>query len=454
MNRQIVRWALALGFLGSVAMPLQAELGSGLIDALVKKGVLTYQEGEDIRAEMASEYKSTPGGMLTYGSSAVKGLKLYGDARVRYQYDNERAQGNLLGNNAAGSDRSRSRYRFRARIGADYKFSQNWSAGVRLETEPGNARSTNSDFGNGFSGFDTAVGLGLVYLQYTTTSPELFGWSFADMFDLRMGKHLHPFYINGVNNFWWDSDTNPEGFSQQIGWKNVGVDGMDVTLRGGQYIYSSNDNAGTTRTNARFENDVFMFVAQLEGKYEWEKGHNVRVAPTYYGYTGGYLSGGAATIPGTTRATDLNHMHFFVLPMEVNIVAAERPLKFYGTFGLNMAEDRFNTSRNIDNTKLPIMFNVGATYGSTKKKGNWSITGEYRFVETGAYNPNLADSDFFVGNTNGHGPIASASYAFTDNIVGAVTYFHAWNVSPDLNISDTAALTSAQVLQVDLSWRF
>jgi polyhydroxyalkanoate synthesis regulator phasin len=50
--------------------------GGALIDALVKKGVLSSQEGEDIRSEMMNDYAGTPGGFLSVGSGAVKGLKL------------------------------------------------------------------------------------------------------------------------------------------------------------------------------------------------------------------------------------------------------------------------------------------------------------------------------------------------------------------------------------------
>jgi hypothetical protein len=466
MNRQIIRWALALAFTGFGVTALQAQGDGGpLIDALVKKGVLSSQEGEEIRSEMLADYGSTPGGMLTYGSSAVKGLKLYGDARVRYQYDNNRPQGNLAAT-AAGNDRSRSRYRYRARLGADYLFTENWKAGIRLETEQ-SATSTNANFGSGFNKADDTVFFGLVYLQYETSSPQVFGLDVADYFDLRLGKHLHPFYINGVNGFWWDTDSNPEGFSQQIAWRKVAGEKLDFTLRGGQYLFSSNDSANTTSAQSELENDLWMFVAQFEANYEWASKSGVKIAPTLYAQTGGYISNGGAAIPAVSNATELQDLTMFILPAEVYFNVWERPLAIYGTFGINIADDRTAQIAGVNGgavngrTEQPIMWNAGVRYGQNRAKGQWQVIGEYRYAETGSANPYLMDSDFYEGLTNGHGPIVSASYSFTDNIVGTVTYFHALNIDQDLASNMRGAPgsagttpTSSQVLQVDLSWRF
>ena len=461
MNRQIVRWALALALSGLAASSLKADsLGSGLIDALIKKGVLTNQEGEDIRAEMASEYKSTAGGILSYGSSSVKGLKLYGDARVRYQYTDE------ITNNTGAISTNRNRYRYRVRVGADYAFSENWKAGVRLESA-NSATSTNVDFGS--RNEKQALQIGLVYLQYTTSTPALFGFEFADMFDLRLGKHLHPFYFNGVNGFIWDTDTNPEGLSQQVGWKDVaGVEKLDITARAGQYIFNDRLDSQAISTN-KGPDDEFMFVGQLEGKYEWASKTGVKVAPLYMGVLASSNAEGTPnSIPGQANTTfdDHSHHHLIAVPAEVYWNMWGQPWKAYGTYGINLAGNprttlvTNNVRRDRDFSQL---FNLGLTVGSTSKKGAWSVTGEYRYVEAGAANAYLLDSDFNGGFTNAEGFILSSSYAFTNNIVGAVTFFNSNNIDKTLAIPGGAAGTAigrgagygtAQVLQVDLSWRF
>ena len=94
--------SLVLGA-GSIAC---AQDSGALIDALVRKGILNDQEAEDIRADLSRDYATqTSAGKLDISSSITK-LKISGDARVRYQNDNEQA--NPAG---AAGDRDRNRYR-------------------------------------------------------------------------------------------------------------------------------------------------------------------------------------------------------------------------------------------------------------------------------------------------------------------------------------------------------
>jgi hypothetical protein len=448
MNRQIVRWALALAVSGLGVSSLMAQGDSGpLIDALVKKGVLSSQEGEEIRAEMLADYGSTPGGMLTYGSSAVKGLKLYGDARVRYQYTDE------ITNNTGDISTNRNRYRYRVRVGADYLFAENWKAGVRLESS-NSATSTNNDFGA--ENAKQPLQIGLVYLQYTTSNPTLFGLEIADSFDLRLGKHLHPFYFNGVNGFLWDTDTNPEGISEQIGWTNVGVDKLNVTLRGGQYIFRDRLDSSVIPTG-NSPDDEFTFVAQAEVNYEWAKKSGIKVAPGYFGT----LATSNANTNNAAFSNQHDHHQLVFFPAEVYWNMWGQPWKVYGTYGINLdGENRSITNGNgVGNNAYDQLFNVGVTVGSARNKGSWSLTGEYRYIEAGAANAFFLDSDFNGGLTNASGFILSGSYAFTDNIAGTVTFFNANNLDKTLPATPNptgrgTGFGSAQVLQVDLSWRF
>ncbi len=441
MNKMF-KWSLAVvcAVVSTGSVMAQGD-GGPLIDALVKKGVLSSQEGEEIRADMLTDLSSTPGGMISWGSSAVRGVRIYGDARMRYQYDNEPAQVTAPAV-VTNPDASRSRYRYRVRLGADYTFAENWRAGVRLETAAG-ATSTNSDLGGYFDKTGDEARFGLVFLQYSSNDPALFGFSFADSFDLRLGKHAHPFYVNGVNGFLWDTDANPEGASEQIGWTNVGIDNLDITLRGGQYLTAAND----TRTSAETE---ALFVAQIETKYEWASKSGVIFAPMLMAQTEGVAQNG----------DNLDNLLIFAAPAEVYFNVWTRPLKLYGTIGMNLeGEQRTDilfAGEQQDNNA--ILANLGFTYGSARNKGGWSIGAEYRYIESGSANPQLLDSDFNAGLTNAQGIIGTASYAFTDNITGTVSYFDATNINENLTtrggIGRGAGGGTARVLQVDLSWRF
>lgn len=73
---------------GTVA---KAQDSGALLDALVRKKVLTSQEAEDVRADLVRENATSNAGKLQL-SNSVTSLKLYGDVRLRYQYDNKDPQ--------------------------------------------------------------------------------------------------------------------------------------------------------------------------------------------------------------------------------------------------------------------------------------------------------------------------------------------------------------------------
>ena len=73
------------------------------MDALVRKGILTEQEAEDIKADVAKENRQY--NKVTVEGKTVSGLKLYGDFRGRYEY--------FSSENDAFVDRNRFRYRLR-----------------------------------------------------------------------------------------------------------------------------------------------------------------------------------------------------------------------------------------------------------------------------------------------------------------------------------------------------
>jgi hypothetical protein len=64
----------------------QSKGDQALLDALVRKGVLTEKEAEEVSAETAREVGGSSAGKIQIGDW-VKALKLSGDLRLRYQWD-------------------------------------------------------------------------------------------------------------------------------------------------------------------------------------------------------------------------------------------------------------------------------------------------------------------------------------------------------------------------------
>ena len=420
-----------------------AQDSGPLIDLLIRKGILNDQEAEELRADLLKDFAAnSPAGKIDL-SSRVNRLTLALDGRIRYQYDNEVT--NASG--SAGRNNDRSRYRYRFRLAANALLNNNWTLGLRLETANG-ATSTNDDFGaSGSANFDktgNTANIGQVFIQYAANGA--FNGTF-DHLDVRLGKHAHPFFTPGVNGFWIDSDINPEGISEQATWFDSPAKGWTLAVRGGQYVLAN--NARTTVGSAFTNTPSVMWVGQAEfSQLVTIEGnpYGTRIAPGFVAFSA----------PGiVSDATTYDNLLSFIVPVEHTLKVGEQPLALYATYGLNFkGGDRTNKLYPV--TTNPgdedMMFNAGLRWRSLRNPGDWQLTGEYRYVEAGAYSPLLLDSDFGAGRTNSKGPIVSFSYNLTDAVNFTTTYFHAENIDKDSPSS--VGFHKAKVLQVDLSARF
>lgn len=454
------RIALASSLILGALATARAQDSGPLIDLLVRKGLVTDQEAEDLRAELLKEFAvNSPAGKLDL-STRVHRFTLAGDVRVRYQYDNEITNFSPA---ATGDHNDRSRYRYRFRFGPTVLLANNWTLGLRLETANG-ATSTNDDFGaSGSTNFakdgNTAY-VGQAYLQYAATNA--FGGA-IDRFDLRLGKHAHPFFTPGVNGFVMDTDLNFEGLSEEIAFMDAGRPGWTLALRAGQYLLAANSRT-TDRAGGFLNDPSLMWVGQVEyaKTYLYENNpYGFRFAPMLVAFT-------APEAAGSTVNSDANFyddLLTVLLPFEHTVLFNNQPLAFYGTYGYNFkgaarANRLYSTSGTVVAPNGPSgnpsgyqqMFNLGLRYGGARNPGDLQLTAEYRYVEPGAYTAVLLDSDFAAGRTNASGGILSASYMLTDAVTATTTYFHAENIDP--NSPAAVGFHQADVLQVDLSARF
>jgi hypothetical protein len=460
------KWLALLGGLALGASTVSFAQDSGaLIDLLTRKGILNDQEAEDLRAELSKEFAmNSPAGKLDL-ATRVQRFTLAGDVRMRYQYDNEVT--NDFGNiPSTGKNNDRNRYRYRIRFGPTVQFSNNWIAGFRLETASGST-STNDDFGasgsQNFAKDGNTAFIGQAWIEYAATNK--FGF---DRFNVRVGKHAHPFFAPGVNGFWIDTDINPEGVSEEVVFN--GVLGANLALRGGQYILGNNAQR-VDRTGGFLSDPSVLWMAQVEyfDTYLFENNpYGLRVAPAFVAFTAPEVTGTTLNQADSATTTNYDNLFTVLIPVEYTIKAAGRPLAFYATYGLNLkGGDRANylysatpTANNEPVFSTPAgnpssydqMGNLGVRFGGARNPGDWQVTAEYRYVEPGAYTAILLDSDFNGGRTNGAGVIFSGVYTWTEAISTTATFFHAENI--DKNSSSTVGFNRADVLQIDLSARF
>ncbi len=485
MKKQWIKWSLATGLaLLSAASSVRADGGDvgPLVDLLVEKGVLTSQEGLNARDELLKDYKSTGGGVLFVGSPAVKGLKLYGDVRLRYEWD-KRALNTGFTGAAAGNQlneiQERNRNRYRVRLGAEYLFTDDFKAGVRLATGAGGAHnSTNADFGTGSKNWDStnAVGVDLAYLTWS----KAFG---QDWLSLTAGRQL---LVHNIAGGWtWDNDINPDGGLIKLG--DFHPFSKDFTIGSTHGIYIWGDQAtadnvyGTSTLSANSSSDPFLFVNQVDLSYKFSDSWNLRVSPAFVNSAGDSSAKTNNNVNNSwgadTGAFDINYLNVFLVDaaLDTPFFLNNSKGKFYGEYGVNLTAQEFAAHyRNPNNRNsvgqddrnqfflLGYQISGGGSKG--KGKGGWALDGTYAYYETYSWTGALIDTDENGGSLNGKGFGIKASYNFTENITVSLNWRHSDQIDNNvLNTSTilttgTGAVTSnfsnTDLVQVDLVWKF
>lgn len=439
-----------IGLAVSTVCPIHAQDSGALVEALVKKGVLTDQEGEEIRADLTKEYASTSAGKLNV-SSHIKQLRIYGDGRWRYEYNSTDAQNGSSGNSHTW------RARYRIRLGIDYSFTDQFSGGFELESSTQNDGAMQT-IGSGFGKF--SINVGLLYLTYKP-------WDFAT---LTGGKIKNPFY---TTDMLWDPDVNPEGAAEMFSWK--AEDNLTVGLTMGQFNYTENTDSGSGNNANK---DSWIFGAQAPVNWKVSKDVTAIVAPSVYVWTPG--STASMTNSGTTPNTGspaflsnngASYLNIIAAPGEVGFKMFGKKSKFYWDLVYNLTgTDRIREAYLVGaplayrNANLDLSDSaawlVGLKIGENKKKGDWAISGDFRQVGLGSTDPNLADSEWGNGYPNQQGVKLTAAYNFTDFFTGGVNYYTTWNYKESLVLPSSAAgssLTQAnatQRFQVEATWKF
>src|ERR1051325_1541625 len=128
MKQKCTTWtALAASlFVGGVlATNTQGQSSDALLNALIKKGIITEKEAQDIKAEASKETVKEVNQTFaakTGMSAWINSYKLYGDFRGRFE---ENSAENFLYH-------TRDRYRYRLRLGLNVAMLNNFDIGLRL----------------------------------------------------------------------------------------------------------------------------------------------------------------------------------------------------------------------------------------------------------------------------------------------------------------------------------
>ncbi len=262
-NRWLLGGVGALTAAAATGNGLCADNSAAILDALVKKGVLTQQEAEAIQAETVTNTPPSAESKWQL-NSAIKNIGLYGDLRFRYEYrgvDNPTAAGLT-----AGDTYRRERFRYALRLGLRGDLYDNWNYGLRLETST-NPRSPWNTFADDSNPTPSAknsdgINVGQVYL----------GWKPTDWLELTVGKMPNPLYTTPMV---WDSDINPEGAFEKL--KFSPSDHVDLFAGFGQFMYQD-ANPDSVVPSA----DTFMLAWQVGMLVKPNKEMSFKIAPVVY----------------------------------------------------------------------------------------------------------------------------------------------------------------------------
>jgi hypothetical protein len=572
MKTIVKRMSVLIGVLALGVTAVKAQTDSALLDALVKKGVLSNKEASDIRADEAKDYSKTPASKLAI-SDYVQKLQFYGDGRLRFDAYGQQFQ------YPSGGNSVNDRLRYRLRFGLVYTYSPQLSAGFELRS--GTADDTaNQTMGGMFT--DAGINIGKIYVQYKPT----------DWATLIAGKFTNPIYT--TTDEVWSNDLTPEGGAETLSWtiplgggsapvkdakdmKAVAPAASDSSLTIGltaaQFYYINNSESATASAiGTSNNNDVWVFENQIPITWKINDNVTAKVVPGFTFYTGGGnmnydggvpvnynnytptayaptnantkiptvpASSAVAAAPATgavtpgpapayvygtanssndpvfyspNEADDLNIVSapgeidykLFNMPLRTywdfnwNITAKQRVQNVYlgpggaysannvgavsptivggygfaptgtATGGLTAAATQAAIRKQNQNLADGVAWAIGEQIGQNKKKGDWSLLGEFRQVGLGAVDPNINGTDFANSYANQQGVKIQGVYNFTDYLTTTVTYYNTWDYKnglyADLNGGNGKAISgttqylvgqsSTQRVQVDLGWKF
>lgn len=395
LKPHLKRLALVAGTLLAAIPAFAADKDTQLLDLLVKKGIVTGQEADDLKGELAKEAKAA-------ADKKSNELRISGDLRVRYEFRS--------GQNLAGDNIDRNRFRYRLRPSFTGNLGSQWFYGFRLEGGSG-ARSSNgtmADDGGPWAKGNDGLYIGQVYLGYKATK-EL---------TLIAGRMPNPFVTTSLV---WDGDINPEGLAEKFSRK---VGDLTYFANFGQFLYDSG-NAQNNLAPAASKNDQYMLGWQGGITTKLDKNNTLTVAPAIYNYVNNNRQ--AKTFVGSFTASNQTAINnLFVLDVPVTLTTTlpnAAPFSVFGDFAYNFdGKDRAAKYGRADLDSEVWAWQLGAQYGKAKKQGEWDAKLFYQQTGLFALDTNLVDSDLFDSRTNVEGLVFGANYQLSDAVVFSLTY--------------------------------
>lgn len=414
--------AMLCGAGGSFGQSMDA-----LLDILVRKGIINQQELKELKQELDADIaRQSERSNKTKVASWIEQMKWYGDFRLRAEYFDNEDQSN---------QNDRWRYRFRLRFGTELTFQEWAKIGIRLSSGGDDPVSTNQSFQDTFSrkGFN-------IDLAYVSLTPPEWDW-----ITVSGGKIKNPIWQPGfLSPMQYDGDVTPEGVAEQLSYKFGDKKQYKAFANLGQFIL---DEIGGD------SNDPYLleFQGGVEAKFGKDPKTPVVKATAAGGYSRtvnlhmlGVASGsqpaGAAspaaqsTSPNRGNATRqpggagttifyLDDFNVVYGRGQVDWTLREQPflgtpcmLSFGGEYIHNLTDDydNLNGSTQTVDSGATDGWTGQVAFGGSKKRGQWQIAYQYKYLEADAVWDALTDSDWGLGGTDREGHVGQFTYNIRD----------------------------------------
>jgi polyhydroxyalkanoate synthesis regulator phasin len=452
-----------LGF-GATAM---ADSTFDLVDALVKKGVLTEEEAIPLlkgrEADISAEDKKIKKGRVGI-SEAIDNATVYGDIRARYEM--------RKGEDTAGFNEDRNRGRYKLTFGVKTNADDFYSDLAFAMGSGG--RSDNATFAGSSGATNGGNAKETLFVKRA-----MLGWNATDWLSVEAGRIANPLYTTSMV---WDGDLTFEGLAEKLNFKFDNVD-VFANLVQSQYLGDYQDYSTGAGSNDRITNNILAF--QGGAKFKITDDVSAKAAITFTKYTNDKATGARTFVPGLGTATGTgaslgtavqgtNNLKTIEIPMEVAYqTSGNIGFKVFGDYVYNIdGNDRYKAAiaaaganaaaiRNAGNDDNAWLLGLGVESKKDKKaqKDDWSAKLWYQDVGVYALDPNAVDSDFMDSRVNMKGVVFKAEYLLRDNVFLNFAAGHATRKNDDLAAVGTGGdiklnLDTFDLYQFDMTYKF
>jgi hypothetical protein len=443
-HQQLAIKAVTVAAAALIGAGATAQANDAILDLLVKKGVVTQREANDIREQADADMaKQVEVNNKTKVAPFLQSMEWAGDMRLRAEY--------FSFDNAINGPRNtdRMRFRYRLRFGFIAKL-QDWaSVGVRLASGNNDAVSSNQTMG----GYSSRKNIGIDNAYIAVTPP------FADWLTVTAGKFdsklmWQPAFASPMV---YDSDLCPEGVVEQLTYAFGAQNQFRLFGNFGQFVLNEVNGTGAAANN----NDIYMYEFQVGVEAKTGPVKTTAAVGTYYtqnlGFvnrtTGPQANGEFNTGNSVTGAG--NYLdNFHVLYGRGDVAWTINEKNFLGTPNILTFSGEYlrNCSSAYHAQGLGETGWTGQiAYGQNKKQGQWQLGYQYKRLEANSTWDAITDSDWgSSGGTDRKGHVFMATYNIRDWWTFGIKTFVTEKISQNGAGTTAGSTTGPDLLRVQV----